>query len=107
MTEAVKHTPGPWEARPWPRDEGKFQIWGSHPGSKGSTFRAWVASVRAGELSDETNEANARLIAAAPDMLKILKRIASSVDFNGTCHPLFDGMQKQMTDAIAKAEGRS
>lgn len=99
MSEIAKHTPGHWEARPWPREEGKFQIWGSHPGSKGSTFRAWVASVRAGELSDETNEANARLIAAAPELLAALWKIAGDT--------YDDNAEKIARAAIAKAEGRS
>lgn len=47
------------------------------------------------------------VFAAAPDLLKVLKRIDAAMDFNGTCHPLFNGLQKQMQDAIAKAEGRS
>ncbi len=47
------------------------------------------------------------VFAAAPELLEVLKRISSVMDFNGTCHPLFDGLQKQMQSAIAKAESRS
>ncbi len=47
------------------------------------------------------------VFSAAPDLLKVMKRIDAAMDFNGTCHPLFNGLQKQMQDAIAKAEGRS
>lgn len=69
MTGA-KHTPGPWRVR---GDGGRYQILGDHPGSNGKTFPAWVASARAGELADHTNEANARLIASAPALLEAPK----------------------------------
>ena len=92
MGENVKHTPGPSVIK-----------------RKGLIIKEigpCVPDEYAGSAWLEASEADARLISAAPDLLAVLKRIASAMDFNGTCHPLFDGMQKQMMDAIAKAEGR-
>ncbi len=92
-----KHTSGPWKT---------FQRV-----SQDCLAEIVVAADNGCPIAVVSNHAefknNAKLIAAAPDLLKVLKRIADAVDFNGTGHPLFDGMQKQMTDAIAKAEGRS
>lgn len=56
------HTPVPWTVHEWPRMPGWFQIWGDQPDGNGGTFKAWVASVRGGELSDERNKANADFI---------------------------------------------
>ena len=54
----------------------------------------------AGLQDDETCEANARMIAAAPDLLDALKRLVNDSMFKD--HP--DASQMAI-DAIAKAEG--
>ena len=76
------HTPGPWEARP-SRQCGVFSI-------IMGTFYA----------SGYIGEANARLIAAAPDLLEALKAIkwAMENDEYGEAERIID-------DAVAKAEG--
>lgn len=48
-------------------------------------------------------ERDARLIAAAPDLLAIAERIEAAMDFDASGHPMFDGMQAQLLAAIAKA----
>jgi len=95
----AKHTKGPWEA------DG---ISVRSEGSDGRQIALCEITVRGRPYNETYDEAiaNAHLIASAPVLLDALKRIASIMDFNGTGHPLFKGMQKQMTDAIAKAEGR-
>lgn len=101
MVDTVKHTPGPWKLltdgdrnRLCPADQNNHSILTLE--DEGNSTFACVYE-----------EADAHLIAAAPDILKVLKRIDAAMDFDGTCHPLFNGLQKQMQDAIAKAEGRS
>jgi len=94
-TEAttVKHTPGPWKASPLGR------IYAPGYGWEG----AEIAHVQFKALDTQTfdtlqSEANARLIAAAPEMLEALK-VALSADPNLANH----GYYKRV---IAKAEGR-
>lgn len=90
----VKHTPGPW------RRNG-YQIEGPRLGFVIAT----ATSPRIG-WAPRTHEealANARLIAAAPDLLAAAKRIAASMIQHGTeSHDpkAWDALQ----DAIAKAE---
>ena len=73
----AKHTPGPW----------RIDIVGRHVGIRcGEAFHAggtlaggdrWITEVVCSfdvhEMSNETSRANARLIAAAPDLLEALK----------------------------------
>lgn len=89
-----KHTPGPWTVEP-PSDQTPH-IWITAPTSSG------VAKIETcnyddgqGERLTDEDFANARLIAAAPDMLAALKYARS--------HGFID----QVEAAIAKAEGRS
>lgn len=76
----AKHTPGPWEARPDDRGAGSYPyctVWAGPPGLNGSV----VAAIR---LDDEGRElpfeANARLIAAAPELLEALKGVLAVAD---------------------------
>jgi hypothetical protein len=64
----LKHTPGPWEIKDIENDANYIRIRGKKLG-----FRYKIANVIA-EFSNEIDEskANARLIAAAPDILEIL-----------------------------------
>jgi hypothetical protein len=83
------HTPGPWEAV----DDEIVAL--------NSDIN--IADVR---LYDGINpnewQANMRLIAAAPDLLAAAKLIAS---FAVSWQPLAPGDIRQLTNAIAKAEG--
>lgn len=84
----AEHTPGPWLAET--------------PSCKGSWVKGsggkWTA-LACGE-SDENAGANARLIAAAPDMLAALKAFLAAADFEDG-----EGAKALAADAIAKAEG--
>ena len=79
----VKHTPGPWEAcgKAVHAETGREIVFGGH-------------NTRSG--SDEEQRANARLIAAAPELLEALKVAVSQASWTGIT---------QAHAAIAKAEG--
>lgn len=93
-----KHTPGPW----WLDDDG-FVASGS-----GDTY-ATVADPHCGDRDIDERESNARLIAAAPELLAALQSVmtwwAESVPPNGAD----DDMPPQIFDAahaaLAKATG--
>lgn len=88
----VTHTPGPWE---WRRDGGAFFL---SPG-------VLVTNFTDGTLwGDELDQANAHLIAAAPDLLEALHQCL------GTLKALdaeYGYAAEAARAAIAKAEGRS
>ena len=84
----TKHTPGPWHSVPSVPSEG-FDCWWLMAGSRN------IATI-SGYQGDTECEANARLIAAAPDLLEALKHARQNMP-----HP-----DQMIDDAIAKAEGR-
>ena len=87
-----KHTPGPWSLR------GRT-IRGPHPKDpKGRTRIVAAAIWDRGTYVDEA-EANADLIAAAPELLEALERVKATGVFLGA-------IPQEMVDAaIAKAKG--
>ena len=104
----AKHTKGPWHLDP---DGYCEYIWGPN--------NEMVAQIR-GVGADLPREANARLIAAAPDLLEACEAIFKLVDsgelVRSTAHdheggwamrqiPLVKGLQ-QLEAAIRKAEGK-
>lgn len=64
---AAKHTHGPWRAFPWTD---------GHPTGRVLTARGILIATVADKRSDAEAVANQQLIAAAPDMLAALQRIA-------------------------------
>jgi hypothetical protein len=103
MSEA-KHTPGPWELEAFKVDGMLlFQITAPNGSGPGGNLILDDASIE-GE-TDEEQIANARLIAAAPELLEALKRM----DHTLTAHGHVDsgtGLHSLIIAAIAKAEGR-
>jgi hypothetical protein len=114
----AKHTPGPWNVdivvRPdWDSDPlGQYEV---QPAAEKLTVRYWDAADESPELDavHAENQANARLIAAAPELLQALTEIVA--EWDRTCeeytaeHPMCflrdtAGML-WARDAIAKAEG--
>lgn len=96
----TKHTPGPWIAR-------DGVVVASHFGWSG----AIVAQPRHHDLGANTYdtrraEANAHLIAAAPDMLAALQKIVAVNGSTGGAQSLVDEFKFIASQAIAKAEGR-
>lgn len=95
MTKA-KHTPGPWSSLVYARTAAVH-------GGDG----ARVAVVYGGGDGD-TAEANANLIAAAPDMLEALVEAAGVLPVAGHLHPKdLHRVQTLLVTAIAKARGEA
>ena len=98
-----KHTPGPWVARPYAKGiEGNDLM----PSIFGPDGRSIASCGNAKMRSFETRDANARLIAAAPEMYAALKKIVGK-----GMHVTHDCARKCVCGfldakaAIAKAEG--
>lgn len=106
----MKYTPGTWKVIK-PENEGTDlhiiaeyspEEREKYPYSKGK----WIASARCYDIN--TFEANANLIAAAPDLYEALKRIRNVIGANPsllTSDELHEALGN-MTSAIEKAEGR-
>jgi hypothetical protein len=69
-----RHTPGPWQALKGEANSDERGTWGSIVEPYGFYVAAIWSDCQ--QLADEA-EANARLIAAAPDLLKALREILS------------------------------
>ena len=82
-----KHTPGPWKW--WTTHEGAHRI---NPHKGGLV----IASCDTRNPFSEEQEANARLIAAAPDLLEALKETLADGGLSGATRDL-------VREAIAKA----
>lgn len=93
MTEAVKHTPGPWQIE----DHGSLYVSTMHP------VPVFELVPLVG-LPDE-HRANARLIAAAPELLEAAKRLEA--EFGLALNKKTMEAVHFARSAIAKAEGRS
>ncbi len=91
-----KHTPGPWNVgtSKQRRDVVFLNGLSEQPGSLGPS-KSWI---------DCNTEANARLIAAAPDLLAVVKELEESAGYWSEYDvPL--GIVDRIRAAIAKAEG--
>ncbi|MDP2322533.1 MAG: hypothetical protein Q8N51_00695 [Gammaproteobacteria bacterium] len=109
------HTPGPWALR---QNTGPAQpaieayAEGPDGSRKLSTFvvagREPVADCfgeGASGYSLVMRHANARLIAAAPDLLEALRKLAPILDNDGPLVDAYRGVEPIVRAAIAKAEG--
>ena len=98
---SVKHTPGPWKVN---ADE-YGNVLGVRAANDATICQInWMIRKRGGLQA----EANARLIAAAPDLLAVLKEFVkdSECDADGEKHPK-DCWHCAAMAAILKAEGGS
>lgn len=85
-----RHTPGPWHLSRHPYDRNYMRITCGNDPAKDDTLRGYCG------------EANARLIAAAPDLLAALERLLLSGDVRDAAEK---SALTQARAAIAKAEG--
>lgn len=100
----MKHTPGPWRVK-----EGTY-FRNPDEGNNELVSYLWVGAGRIGDempvLSKHLveNEANSRLIAAAPDLLQTLKDLIAYAEVHGDMDDVLDSCG--VHNAIAKAEGK-
>jgi hypothetical protein len=102
VAEKVQHTPGPWTIDTNGTDEER----GGPIAIRDADGRFGIASIwhQSGGSHDESqNEPNARLIAAAPDLLAVVQQIAN---WPGDAFRVGDALIAEARAAIAKAEGR-
>lgn len=98
MQTKVKHTPGPWRVASWEYAGDDLNV-----DAKGRGFICL-----AGKRGDGEAEANARLIAAAPELLEGARQVVEWRDLIRQNYPDMAGLIRGMDDlaaAIAKAEG--
>ena len=97
----AKHTPGPWEARGyWSNPNTDTLVW-----DKEAAICHVFPRSEMGTLNEETRTANARLIAAAPDLLASLEGlipIAAAMNINTG---VWNAQLAAACAAIARAKG--
>jgi len=106
MADENEYTPGPWKAE---------------RGNRGAAHPLFVTAPNKGSFLP-WNDADALLIAAAPDLLEAAKLLEHAEDIHancddcegesvpelcGTCFPYFDDARIKRRKAIDKAEGRA
>jgi len=105
----AKHTPGPWEAsRKYVKQTGAKPWWGirSAKGVIASTVNSGSEDIAITHVqrSDRELEANARLIAAAPDLLADMRTIAAqSIGSDWTAEEAVAFIRSVARAAITKA----
>lgn len=112
--DSIKHTAGPWRV-----EEGTTLIWGACDPDDTTDYGMGYPIIECritpisygwakGPNADE-GEANARLVAAAPELLEAIKAILANDGGTGSecfdARDLYEARQKSFA-AIAKAEGR-
>jgi len=98
-----KHTKGPWIATRSDPAEGSDVWWiTACPAANQETELATVA----GGYQHERHEANARLIAAAPDLLAMCEELAECSDYWSE-YDVPIGLAERLRDVIAKAKGEA
>lgn len=106
-TSETKHTPGPWGYGQV--EEG---IWGIYFNPDGYDIEDAAVYMR--DTEDDRSEADARLIAAAPDLLEALTELLRMIDAGVSAETMISCESRNISSvlgdarvAIAKAEGRS
>ena len=91
-----KYTPGPWKTTKRKR----FQV---HKTVALCARQPWYAVYSIGPCHSNEWEANARLIAAAPDLLEALRRILEHCDINPEGETTFERDVQAGRAAVSKA----
>ncbi len=100
--ELAKHTPGPWKVSTTYKDfaAGRAAI---VPWSDQGRTLAEVRPIKCYPASEVA--ANARLIAAAPDLLAACKRMVRASENHGSRKQMMNAAMIELRAAIARAEG--
>ena len=107
-----KHTPGPWVVLPEECDRPYIRIRGTVLGGRYKIANVLTPCYEGvHEREAEETRANARLIAAAPEMLEALQAIADEADGTGKPYSCDSYLPRHFIEkaraAIAKATGES
>lgn len=93
----MTHTPGPWEIH---------QRWPNYHGAEIRAGNISLADLRCNGHNERHGEANARLIAAAPELLDALQKlVAFMADDEPYDDPISATLFDKAINAIAKAIG--
>lgn len=99
-----KHTPGPWRLLPEEADRAYVRVRGTIPGGRYKVANIVTPTYHGAPPREaEETRANARLIAAAPDLLESLAELLDALDQNGSCS--YERIREAGRAAIAKALG--
>lgn len=104
----TRHTPGPWEAKGYTRPDGQgdLQVGRAEVGPRCITALAISQGDTPSAFSEQ--EANARLIAAAPDLLDFVRRWENEMTDGGVLDAL-QGWKREFAEeartVLAKVDG--
>ena len=98
----TKHTPGPWRTIESTNTTMRTVVGPDFPGQG---YIADVNLCRTNDAQDVDGEANARLIAAAPELLQLVKDMREAFYVKGTRKALLAVMERSKS-VMEKAEGR-
>jgi hypothetical protein len=93
-----KHTPGPWQIASNGKAGSTYRIWRNDPDNTEETNRGYACIA-----PHVHGEANAHLVAAAPDLLQALIDVKLALD---GFQPVNDAIHAQVMNALAKATGQ-
>ena len=99
------HTPGPWRVDATVA-LGAYGVWtdyATHPGHDGAGYGSQICSMLPTKRTDKTRDADAKLIAAAPDLLEACQTALAILESGPEYHHE-DG--EFLRAAIAKARGQ-
>lgn len=101
---SAQHTPGPWVVEA-PMDDELWIVEAGKHAYEWRTIAGCPLPSERGDISPAQVRANARLIAAAPELLAILERVNGEAEcFLGV---ISSEMVDEITAAIAKARGEA
>lgn len=99
----AQHTPGPWDVYDGPNDKKELTV--NYIDKSGQIIM--VADCNSAYAPPKERDANARLIAAAPELLEACKAFLDmEIEIDMEYHKAFKVVIDKVTAAIAKAEGR-
>ena|SRR5271157_4352064 len=91
----MSYTPGPWEVR---------ERWYIAKVGNSMSHAEVKCCLEIPATAKDEHEANARLMAAAPDLLEACKAMVARLENDLLDTSLFDDVHAKLRDAIAKAE---
>jgi hypothetical protein len=105
---STKYTPGPWYTAT--QNDALFVVAGKPPATSNDypehdADRVPVCRIIQGELAFNTSCTNARLIAAAPELLLVCKALLDWIKQSGNAEFISGEDMVSAEEAIAKAEG--